>query len=194
MPKQSYQPVPFVDAAHLTREEWLEYRKHAVCASDLPVIMELSGYKSVLRLFQEKVSRRPKEELDSMVAERLKREAAVGPPPPPMFDGRELIIDPNADFNLPAECGHALEPVIGKYFAIKLGVPVYKDTVMYAHPDYPFLMVDNDFIAITRTRKRASCAGEPSSSARTSPTGSGIRFWTARSTRTRFKPVLPCTS
>jgi len=149
MPKQSYQPVPFVDAAHLTREEWLEYRKHAVCASDLPVIMELSGYKSVLRLFQEKVSRRPKEELDSMVAERMERDITEGPPRPLMFGTRDLIIDPNADFNLPAECGHALEPVIGRYFAIKLGVPIHKDTVMYAHPDYPFLMVDNDFIAIT---------------------------------------------
>lgn len=149
MPRQRYQPVPFVDAAPLLRDEWLEYRKHAVCASDLPVIMELSGYKSVLRLFQEKVSRQPKEVLDRMVSERISRDEVEGPALRPMFGTQELIIDPSEEFNLPAECGNALEEVIGKYFSVKLGVPVYKDTHMYAHPDFPYLMVDNDFIAIT---------------------------------------------
>jgi len=148
MPNERYRPVPFVDTAGLTREEWLEYRKHGFGASDMPVVMESSEYKSVLALFQEKVSRRPKEELDRMVAERREREAEEGPPLPPLFGTQELIIDPNEDINLPAECGHALEPVIGKYLSRKMGVPIYKDTMMYAHPHYPFLLVDLDFMAI----------------------------------------------
>jgi predicted phage-related endonuclease len=137
-----------VDIAGLTHSEWQEYRKHGFGASDLPVVMEQSEYKSVLALFQEKVSRRPKEELDLMVVERKQREAAEGPPPPPMFDTQELIIDPGAEFNLPAECGRALEPVIGKYLSVKMGVPVYKDTMMYQHPHYPFLLVNLDYMAI----------------------------------------------
>lgn len=44
--------VSLVDTALLTREEWLEYRKHGIGASDIPVIMELSNYRTVLSLFQ----------------------------------------------------------------------------------------------------------------------------------------------
>lgn len=148
MPNKRYRPVPFVDTAGLTREEWLEYRKHGFGASDIAVVMERSEYKSVLALFHEKVSRRPKEELDRMVAERRAREAEEGPPLPPLFGTQELIIDPSEEFNLPAECGHALEPVVGKLLSCKMGVPVYKDTIMYQHPDYPFLLVDLDYMAI----------------------------------------------
>lgn len=148
MLRERYKPTPFVDTAGLTREEWLEYRKHGFGASDMPAVMEQSEYQSVLALFHEKVSRRPKEELDQMVAERIKRESEEGPPTPPMFDDQPLIIDPGAEFNLPAECGLALEPVIAKHLSIKLGVPVYKDTVMYQHPHYPFLMATLDYMAI----------------------------------------------
>ena len=56
MPSEKYRPVPVVDTAGLTRNEWLEYRKHGFGASDMPVVMEQSEYKSVLALFQEKVS------------------------------------------------------------------------------------------------------------------------------------------
>ena len=148
MKTEKYRPVPFVDRAGLTREEWLEYRKHGFGASDIPVVMEQSEYKSVLALFQEKASRRQKEELDLMVFERKKRETEEGPPESLLFGTNELVIDPNTEFNLPIECGHALEPVIGKYLSCKMGVPVYKDTMMYQHPDYPFLLVDLDFMAI----------------------------------------------
>ena len=148
MPDERYRPVPVVDTAGLTREEWLEYRKHGFGASDMPVVMEQSEYKSVLALFQEKVSRRPFAELEKMVAERREREGKDGPPPPPMYGTQPLIIDPGAEFNLPAECGNALEPVIGKFLSIKMGVPVYKDTTMYRHPHYPFLLVDLDYMAI----------------------------------------------
>ena len=148
MPIKRYEPIPFVDTAGLTRDEWLEYRKHGFGASDIPVVFEQSEYKSVLALFHEKVSRRSKAELDLMVAQRKEREAEEGPLPPPLFGTQELIIDPSSDFNLPAECGLALEPVIAKYLSVKLGIPVYKDTVMYQHPHYPFLLVSLDYMAI----------------------------------------------
>jgi predicted phage-related endonuclease len=148
MPSERYRPVPVVDTAGLNRDEWLEYRKHGFGASDMPVVMEQSKYKSVLALFLEKVSRRPIDELDKMVAERKAREAKEGPPSPPMFGTQPLIIAPDSEFNLPAECGNALEPVIGKFLSTKLGVPVYKDTVMYRHPHHPFLFVDLDYMAI----------------------------------------------
>ena len=148
MPNEQYEPIPFVDTAGLTREEWLEYRKHGFGASDMSVVMEQSEYKSVLALFHEKVSRRPIGELKNTVALRKARELEEGPPPPPMFGNQEVVIDPGAEFNLPAECGRALEPVIGKYLSVKMGVPVYKDTMMYQHPHYPFLLVSLDYMAI----------------------------------------------
>ena len=148
MPSERYRPVPVVDTAGLTREEWLEYRKHGFGASDMPVVMEQSEYKSVLALFREKVSRRPVSELEKMVAERRERESKEGSPLSPMYGTQSLIIDPGAEFNLPAECGTALEPVIGKFLSIKMGVPVYKDTNMYRHPHYPFLLVDLDYMAV----------------------------------------------
>ena len=148
MNTEKYQPIPFVDTAELMREEWLEFRKHGFGASDMPIVMERSEYKTVLALFQEKVSRKPKEELELMVAERKKLELEKGTPSPPLFDTVEMVIDPGEDFNLPAECGHALEPVIGKYISCRMGIPVYKDTVMYQHPEYPFLLANLDFMAI----------------------------------------------
>jgi len=148
MPNEQYEPIPFVDTAELTRSEWQEYRKHGFGASDMPVVMEQSEYKSVLALFQEKVSRRSIEEIDLMVSERKKLEATEGVPSPPMFGDLELIIDPGEEFNLPAECGNALEQVVGKYLSVKMGVPVYKNTMMYRHPIYPFLLVDLDYMAI----------------------------------------------
>ena len=147
MQNERYTPEPFVDTSGLNRDEWKEYRKHGFGASDMPVVMEQSEYRSVLALFQEKVTRRPIEELQLMVSERREREAEK-PPPPPMLDEQELIIDPGEDVDLPIECGRALEPVIAKYLSCKLGVPVYKDTMMYRHPLYPFLLVNLDYMAI----------------------------------------------
>lgn len=161
MNKENYQPVAFVDTADLTRVEWLEYRKHGLGASDIPVLMEANDFKSVISLFEEKVSRIPIDELNVMVAERKRREqekkekpvyAWTLPDNPWTYitEGKfgDPIIDPNSDFSLAIEVGHALEPVIGKYISCRLGLPVFKDTVMYRHPLYPFLLVDLDFVML----------------------------------------------
>lgn len=150
MSKLAYTPIPFVDTSRLTRDEWLEFRKHGIGASDMPVIFEKTEYRSVLGLFLEKVSRRPKKELEKMVEQRI-REGVEEPIEPELFifgEHRRPVIDPGADFNLTTEYGHALEPVIGKYLSCRLGVPVYKVPDMLQHPHYPFLFADLDFVAV----------------------------------------------
>lgn len=147
---EDYRPEPFVDTDGLTREEWLEYRKHGIGASDLPVLMEASEYKSVLALFEEKVSRKPLEELHQEVQLRLKTDQENVPAKTILCEGKfgDPIIDPNAYFNLTTEVGHALELVIAKYLSVATGFPVYRDTILYRHPAYPFLLVDLDFFMV----------------------------------------------
>ena len=148
--KQSYEPIPFVDASNLTREEWLEYRKHGIGASDIPVIFEKAEYNSVLGLFLEKVSRRPKEELDRKVVQRLAANRAELIDPELILFGekRRPVIDPGVAFNLTTEYGHALEIVMGKYLSTRLGVPVYKIPAILQHPHYPFMFANLDFVAV----------------------------------------------
>lgn len=150
-------PVPFVDTAGLSRSEWLEYRKHGIGASDLPVLMEASEYKSILALYQEKRSRKPLKELHETVRQRVKTDENRVNVKTILSEGHygDPIIDPDKDFNISAEVGKALEPVIAKYLSCRLGLPVYKDTMMYRHPEYPFLFVDLDYvIACPRQKNR----------------------------------------
>ena len=146
--REDYRPVPFVDTDGLTRSEWLEYRKHGIGASDLPVLMELSEHKSPLALFEEKASRRPVELLNHEVRRRKRSERGRGKCKNLVYQDMfsEPIIDPDAPFNLSAEAGHVLEPVIAKHLSTQLGFPVYRDTMLYRHPEYPFLLVDLDFV------------------------------------------------
>ena len=155
MPKERYQPVPFVDTAGLTRGEWLEYRKHGIGASDIPTIFEKTEYNSVLGLFMEKVSRRPKEELDKEVAQRIieNRAELIAPELCLFGETRRPVIDPDATFNLTTEYGHALEIVMGKYLSTRLGVPVYRIPTMLQHPHYPFLFANLDFVAVFPDRE-----------------------------------------
>lgn len=148
-------PVPFVDTAGLSRSEWLEYRKHGIGASDLPVLMEVSEYKSVLALYQEKCSRKPLEELHKGVQQRIETEKNCIEVKTLLSEGHygNPIIDPDCDFNLSAEVGRALEPVIAKYLSCRFGFPVYKDTMMYRHPEYPFLFVDLDYMMLAPDRE-----------------------------------------
>ena len=150
----AYTPVPFVDTAGLTRAEWLEYRKHGVGGSDLPVLMETSEYKSVLALYQEKYSRKPLEELQSLVEQRINSGKERVEVKTLLSEGHygDPIIDPDDNFNLTTEAGHALEPVIAKYISTQLGFPVYKDTMMYRHPEYPFMILNLDYIMLAPDR------------------------------------------
>lgn len=149
--KQRKNAVPIVDTATLTEDEWKEYRKHGVGASDVPAIMGLSPFKTVIRLFSEKVSRKPIEEIEQQVAWRRTRESAGAAEAPASEFGAlgTPVIDCNSEYNLTTEVGHALEPVIGKYISCKLGLPVFQDTTMYRHPDHPFLFVNLDYIMLS---------------------------------------------
>jgi putative phage-type endonuclease len=41
--------------------------------------------------------------------------------------------------------GHTVEPLIAKWFGIKTGLEVYKDSNMYQHPLFPFMLADLDY-------------------------------------------------
>ena len=142
-------PNILVNTENLTREEWLEFRKHGIGASDLSVLMEANEYRSVLSLYEEKRSRKPIKELNTLVKARLEspeqNEPRSGLWHP---DYGEPIIDPNADFSLSKEIGHALEPVIAKYLSCRLGFPVYRDYNIYCHADYPYILVNLDFMML----------------------------------------------
>lgn len=43
--------------------------------------------------------------------------------------------------------GHILEPYVAKLFSEQTGIPLQKETAMYAHPKYPFLMANLDYTA-----------------------------------------------
>lgn len=151
MREQNYEPVPFVDTSRLTKSEWWDYWKHGVFAFDVPVIYEKTEYSSILGLFRDKVARRPKEELDKEVAERLKK----GPPEKEpsgleieLFGKiREPVIHPDTEYNLPSAVGRALSPVMAEYLSCRLGVPIYKIDAIFQHPHFPFLMTEPNYIA-----------------------------------------------
>lgn len=149
MPREMYRPVKVVNTADLNRNEWLLYRKHGIGGSDLPVLLEASNYKSILGLWSEKTERIPIADIEAITQARL---AAPEPLKPyQLVDFGELgipIIDPGTKFSLAIEVGKALEPAIGKYLSCRLGMPVFKDTWMYAHPTYPWMIVDLDFVML----------------------------------------------
>ena len=57
--------------------------------------------------------------------------------------GVEPVIE-GADKSITFEIGHLLEDVVAQIFAKKTGLTVYRDTMMYQHPLYPFLLADVD--------------------------------------------------
>lgn len=58
--------------------------------------------------------------------------------------GRTPIKD--EPFNLTLEIGHALEDVLASYFTQLSGWPTFRDTNMYQHPNYPWMLADLDFM------------------------------------------------
>ena len=59
--------------------------------------------------------------------------------------GIKPIVDEEDNF-VAKEVGHLLEPLVAEIFQKKTGYKVYKDTNMYRHPDYPFMLVNLDYL------------------------------------------------
>ena len=106
MPRQKTEPVVLADTSRLTFRERLECQKLGIMADDLPTIylnnrMEKAEYDSVLGLFLEKMSRRPKAELDEEVQARLASNQGWPKPGPEMTlfgVERRPVIDVNEEF------------------------------------------------------------------------------------------------
>ena len=59
--------------------------------------------------------------------------------------GEKPIIAEEDNF-VAKEVGHLLEPLVAELFQKETGYRVYKDTNMYRHPDYPFMLVNLDYM------------------------------------------------
>lgn len=156
MPKRAYEPILLTDTSRLLYDERQEYRKLGLGHYDAATIfldntMEKAGYNSVLGVFLDKVSRRPKEELDGMVEQRISENHVREPNIPELFlfgRNRTPIIRFDEDYNLTSGHGYALGTVMAKYLSCRLGVPVYKIPAILQHPDYPFMIASLDYIAV----------------------------------------------
>ena len=156
MPRQKTEPVVLADTSRLTFRERLECQKLGIMADDLPTIylnnrMEKAEYDSVLGLFLEKMSRRPKAELDEEVQARLASNQGWPKPGPEMTlfgVERRPVIDVNEEFELTIAHSYTLKRVIAKYLSVRLGVPVYSPSLLLQHPHHPYMLAKPDFIAV----------------------------------------------
>ncbi len=113
------EPNILCDTKGMTRERWLECRKHGpkgdipytVGGSDVAAIFGLSPWMTPLELWMAK-------------KDRIKFF--------PKLNEDQL------------EMGHLLEPIVAHMFAKKTGYTVKDDTFMYQHADYPYALADVD--------------------------------------------------
>lgn len=153
---EEYKPNLLVDTSKLLFEERLEYYKLGLNPHDITTIFlddssQESGYTSVLGLFLEKMSRRPKEELDKMVEERIQEKRGKPLKEPELFlfgKNRRPVIDYGEDFNLSSAHRRALEYTMARYLSCRLGIPIFPVPELMQHPEYPFLIAKLDFVAV----------------------------------------------
>ena len=55
----NYSPIPIVDTAVLTNEEWLQWRKKGIGGSDAAAALGLSPYRTARDLFYDKIGVEP---------------------------------------------------------------------------------------------------------------------------------------
>ena len=64
-------------------------------------------------------------------------------------------LNPNEDNAIAKEVGQRLEPYVAELFQKATGYTVYKDTNMYRHVSYPFMIVNLDYMVILPDGKKA---------------------------------------
>ena len=128
MPRENYSPVQVVDTEGMANDVWLKYRTTGIGGSDVAAIYEVSGWTTKRALYYAKVG--------------LEKGDASNPY--------------TLDF------GHAVEPFVAAWFQKcweekykdwlekKMGIKIdtimiYKDTMMYQHPKYPFMQANLDY-------------------------------------------------
>lgn len=112
----SHRPaLRLVKTSSLSRDEWLEVRKHGIGSSDAAAAVGLSPYKSQLTLWMEKTG----------------RDADLPKP------------DPN-DTTTPVYWGSLLEPIVAASYTQQTGRRVRKINAVLQHPDRPWMLANID--------------------------------------------------
>ena len=124
----NYEPIEVVDTDGMPNDEWLKYRTTGIGGSDVSAIYEVSGWTTKRALYYTKV-------------------------------GLEKS-DANNQYTL--DFGHWVEPFVAQWFQheweskykawlekqmnIKIvSLMLYKDTIMYRHPLFPFMQANLDY-------------------------------------------------
>ena len=113
---QSHRPaLRLVKTNTLSRDEWLEVRKHGIGSSDAAASVGLNPYKSQLTLWMEKTG----------------RDADLPKP------------DPN-DTTAPVYWGTLLEPIVAASYTQQTGRRVRKVNAVLQHPERPWMLANLD--------------------------------------------------
>lgn len=106
--------VVLEDSEAVPREVWLKERKKAICGSDYPAIVGLSGFKTPVDIFEDKID--------------------------PNKISETVTLETKFRFDI----GHALEPVILETIARAIGATPIRDKRMVESSVYPYMRVDID--------------------------------------------------
>ena len=104
--------VVLEDSEAVPREVWLKERKKAICGSDYPAIVGLSGFKTPVDIFEDKID--------------------------PNKISETVTLETKFRFDI----GHALEPVILETIARAIGATPIRDKRMVESSVYPYMRVD----------------------------------------------------
>ena len=104
-----------VNTTQLSRQEWLDVRKHGLGSSDAAAAVGLNPYKSPLELWLEKTG----------------RDAELAKP------------DPN-DTNSPVYWGTQLEPIVATAYTQQTGRKVRRVNAVLQHPEHPWMLANLD--------------------------------------------------
>ena len=127
MPKSKRAPaIELVDISTLSEQDWHVWRSKGIGGSDLAAIMGLSPWATCRDIYYKKVG-------------------VVG------------ALDKEADkVNWVAkEVGHLLEPLVAKIFESKTGLKPFAVRKMFAHPKYPFMIANLDYLIILPDGRKA---------------------------------------
>ncbi len=102
------------DTEKIPRRVWLKERKLAVCASDYPAIVGLSGFKTPVDIYEDKVD-----------SEKV---------------SEEVSLETKYRFDI----GHALEPVMLETIGREIGAVPIRDKRMVESTLYPYMRADID--------------------------------------------------
>lgn len=112
----NYEPAVFADTSKMSREEWLQTRRHGIGGSESSIIMGVSPFATQRDLYFDKCGIQP------------------------------ISKDPEEENWVAKEVGNRLEELVAVIFSKKTGLEVYPDKKMYQHPLFPFMKADVDFV------------------------------------------------